>query len=104
MNIKKIVLPRRPVPVVLQKPVPVKDPSDLSTVKAIRYEITLDDGSSLRAEGEHANLIFQYLSECEKTCAQHGTVTYLGPSLARYDADNKFMAQSTGIDPAKVRS
>lgn len=95
--VKKIALPPKPViktkkPVVPSGP-PPKSPADLQNLKVTEYRITLEDGTYLMAKGEHADLIYRYLSECEKHCAEHQLVNYLGPSLSRFDAEDTFMAQ-----------
>lgn len=96
--VKKLVLPPKPgrrVPVV-DKQLTVVEPklaSDVRGLKAIEYKITLEDGTSLVASGEHANLIYDYLTECERTCAQAQLVHYLGPSLIRQSSEGVFMAQ-----------
>jgi hypothetical protein len=105
-TLKKIVLPPRPAtkPRAIAKPAAAVAPAvnfaDLSTVKAISYVITLDDGTSLQAKGEHADLIFKYLSECERFCAQQQMINYLGPSLSRYAADGTFLIQGKDLDDA----
>lgn len=103
--LKKIVLPPRPAakPRVIVKPAstaPAVNFADLSTVKAVDYVITLDDGTFLRATGEHADLIFKYLSECERFCAQQQMINYLGPSLSRYASDGTFLIQGKDLDDA----
>lgn len=104
--VKKIKLPPKPVAkesksaVVVPKP---KDPRDLTDLKAVDYVITLDDGSALRATGEHADLIYRYLTECEKHCSEQQLVNYLGPSLTRYDAEGKRLAQGAALS-AGIRS
>lgn len=96
---KKIVLPPKPVPktkTVPVAPVPAsKLPTDISNLKAVDYAVTLEDGSVLRAKGEHADLIFRYLNECERHCAEHQLINYLGPSLARFDGSGRLLANGS---------
>jgi hypothetical protein len=63
----------------------------------VNYVITFEDGSSLRAQGELADVIHKYLNTCEKICAEQQLVTYLGPSFARHDAQGNKIAQGSPI-------
>jgi hypothetical protein len=51
--------------------------------------VELDDGTALVATGEHADLIYKYLQECEKICATNQSVCFLAPALERVDANGK---------------
>lgn len=94
--VKKITLPPKPVAKAKSERInepKAKDPRNITDLKAVSYVITLEDGTSLRAEGEHADLTYRYLNECEKYCAEQQLINYLGPSLARYSAAGEKMAQ-----------
>lgn len=103
---KKIALPPKPLP---KKPaasvqeLPKKKPDDLRGIKAVKYRIDLEDGSYLEAVGEHADLIFRYLNACEVHAAQSQAVNYLAPSLTRYDAQGKFLAQGADLSASVGR-
>jgi hypothetical protein len=101
---KKITLPPKPVAKERKAPtsqpvVPQKSLADLSGLKAVSYAITLDDGSVLKATGEHADLIYRYLTQCEKFCAEQQLVNYLGPSLSRYDQEGNLIVTGATDKP-----
>lgn len=107
--LKKIVLPPRPVtkPRIVLKPdaKPTVNFADLTTIRAVDYVITLSDGTSLRAQGEHADIIFRYLSECERVCSSAQMANFLAPSFGRYSADGVLLAQGKDFDdPRNIRS
>ena len=92
---KKLVLPPKPVLKPRAKAlaaVEVEDPTDLRKVKAVEYKITLDDGTYLAASGEHANVLFRYLAECERIATSSMMVNLEAPSFRRFNADGSILA------------
>jgi hypothetical protein len=90
MSVLKNLRSRRTITKV---PEPVTAPkpsfSHPSLLKAVSYRVELDDGTALVATGEHADLIYKYLQECEKICATNQSVCFLAPALERVDANGK---------------
>lgn len=103
---KKISLPPKPTLKVKKPAAPAVSQvkhKDLQNLKAVEYRILLDDGTYLIAKGPHADLIYRYLNECEKHCAENQLVNYLGPSLARHDAEGNLIAQGPAAKPGMLR-
>ena len=98
---KKIVLPPKPVlkPRAATQAVEVKDPNDIRKIKAVEYKITLEDGTYLAASGEHADVLFRYLAECERIATTSMMVNLEAPSFQRFNADGSLLsAGSTSVD------
>lgn len=51
--------------------------------KVVRYIVECDDGTALYAEGEHADVIYRYIQECEQLCNVQGLAYYGGPGMER---------------------
>jgi hypothetical protein len=47
----------------------------------VRYSVEFEDGTALSAAGEHADVIYRYIQECERLCGVHGFVFYEGPGM-----------------------
>jgi hypothetical protein len=97
---QKLVLPPKPVAKSRVAPaVVVKDPNDIRKIKAVEYKITLEDGTYLFAKGEHADVLFRYLAECERLAAASQMVNLEAPSFQRFNADGSLLsAGSTSVD------
>lgn len=59
----------------------IKDPTNIRGLKAIDYTIKLDDGTYLNATGEHADVLFRYLAECERIASTSMMVNLEAPSF-----------------------
>jgi len=55
--------------------------------KVLRYIVECDDGTALFAEGEHADVIYRYIQECEQICNVQGLAYYGGPGMKRITRD-----------------
>jgi hypothetical protein len=101
-KIKKVVLPPKPVIKPRVAPTttsPVKDPTNIRDIKAVEYKITLADGTYLSAKGEHADVLFRYLAECERVATSAMMVNLEAPSFQRFNADGSLLsAGSTSVD------
>lgn len=97
---KKLVLPPRPVAKSRTVLAPVvKDPANIRGLKAVDYTIKLDDGTYLNATGEHADVLFRYLAECERIATTSMMVNLEAPSFQRFNADGSLLsAGSTSVD------
>lgn len=94
------MLPPRPAPrtrKAAETPAPeTVDFANIHNLTAVGYRITLSDGTYLRAEGELADLIYRYLTECEKFCALEQKINYVGPSFSRFSPEGEKLAQKPG--------
>ena len=98
---KKIVLPPKPTALKARgaPAVAAKDPTNIRGLKAVDYTIKLDDGTYLRATGEHADVLFRYLAECERIATTSMMVNLEAPSFQRFNADGSLLsAGSTSVD------
>ena len=94
-KLKKLVLPPKPVLKPRAKApaaAAVKDPTDIREIKAVEYKITLEDGTYLAAYGEHADVLFRYLAECERLASTSMMVNLEAPSFRRFNADGSVLA------------
>jgi len=53
----------------------------------LEYIIKLEDGSVLYAEGKHADVLVQFLQECENVSTNQNFAMYTGPALESYTAE-----------------
>jgi hypothetical protein len=99
---KKLVLPPKPVlkpRVTAKPPVEVKDPNDIRGLQAVDYTVKLSDGTYLNATGEHADVLFRYLAECERLAAASQMINLAAPSFRRFNADGTLLSPgSTSAD------
>src|ERR1039458_4990741 len=97
-KLKKLVLPPKPVLKPRAKApaaAAVKDPTDIREIKAVEYKITLEDGTYLAAYGEHADVLFRYLAECERLASTSMMVNLEAPSFRRFNADGSEIGRAS---------
>lgn len=54
---------------------------------AATYQITFNNGTVLYAEGEHAEVMFKFIQECEQICSTQGLAHYEGPPFLRFSKE-----------------
>ena len=58
-------------------------PTKAPPAKVVGYAVAFDDGTALFAEGEHADVVYRYIQECEQLCNVQGLAYYGGPGMHR---------------------